>query len=582
MELKWDLNSFFLEGSSHLKLKERVEALSFRLNNLKQLIETLSDLKKAIFELQEINMHLNEMDGLATCLYAQDISNSEAYLLQQQVTELKAKYLTTSIQLDKWLAQLNSKTFQSYLEDKDLAPLSFSLLERKRLAKERLSIESEGLISELGVDGFYGWSQMWESLIANMTFSFRGENLSFSQIENKLADPSRENRRIAFQSMQTAFKQKGPLFAQTLNHLAGYRLTVYRKRQSVGLLKEPLQENRIDEQTLQTVWKAIILHQEKLKAYMQCKASLLKVSKLSWWDLEAPIGETKQKISYEKAGAFIIKHLSFFSPKMGDFVREVLSKRWIDAENRPNKYPGGFCVSFPLSRQSRILMTYSDTMTNVFTLAHELGHAYHNFALSNLPGMAQDVRMSVAETASTMAETIITYAAIETAPTKQERLFILDDYLSRSVAYLMNIYARFLFEMQFYDARKKGFVSAERLNQLMIEAQKEAYGEELETYHPYFWAMKMHFYLADISFYNFPYTFGYLFSLGIYQWGLKQKNFEEKYLALLRDTGQMKVENLAQKHLNVDLTQLHFWEVGLNAIDKKIDTYLELASSEYV
>jgi pepF/M3 family oligoendopeptidase len=570
---KWDLDCF-LKGRSP---QQALETLRLQLEELDKDIRAKVDIKKAILTLQDLSQHYHELSRLITCLNAQDVTDSKAHFLQDQVTGIGAQFANTAVLLDEWLTALNDQTFHSLLQEDEILPIAFGVSEKRRLAKEKLPAKEEAFINDFAVDGFHGWPQMWDAVIGNMTFSLDGKKLSFSQIENEMADPNRKKRQAAFQSIDGAFREKMPLFAQILNHLAGFRLAIYEKRGWNQVLKEPLEDNRMQAETLQAMWNAIERHREKLKAYMKCKAGLLGISQLDWCDLEAPLGEIKQKISFEDAAAFIIKHFNRFSPKMGAFAKDVLQSKWIDAEDRKNKYPGGFCVNFPVSQVSRIFMTYAETMTNLFTLAHELGHAYHNFVTRFLPGIAQDIRMNVAETASTMAEITVTRAAIQEAESKQDQLFILDDHLSRSVAYLMNIYARFLFETRFYEVRKKGFVAPEKLNTLMEEAQKEAYGNALSAYHPLFWAAKMHFQLSETAFYNFPYTFGYLFSLGIHKLGSKQEDFESSYLALLEDTGQMRVETLAEKHFKVDLTKPDFWEMGLEAIDSDIDTFLELA-----
>ncbi|WP_420421562.1 M3 family oligoendopeptidase [Simkania sp.] len=569
----WDLDCFSKESSP----KQVLETLQAQIEELDKVIEAKADIKKAILTLQNLSQHYHELSRLIVCLNAQDVTDSEAHFLQDQVTVLGAQFANTAALLDEWLKTLDDQTFHALLEEDEISPIAFGVSEKRRLAKEKLPAKEEAFINDFAVDGFHGWPQMWDAVIGNMTFPFEEKKLSFSQIENEMADPNREKRQAAFKSIDAAFREKQLLFAQTLNHLAGFRLAIYEKRGWDEVLKEPLEDNRMHAKTLHAMWSAIEKHREKLKAYMKCKADLLGLSQLEWYDLEAPIGEVKQKISFEDAAAFIIKHFNRFSPKMGAFAQDVLEDQWIDAEDRKNKYPGGFCVGFPVSKQSRIFMTYAETMTNLFTLAHELGHAYHNFVTCSLPGMAQDIRMNVAETASTMAEITVTRAAIQEAKSKQDKLFILDDHLSRSVAYLMNIYARFLFETRFYEARKKGFVAPEELNTLMEEAQKEAYGNALGSYHPLFWAAKMHFQLSETAFYNFPYTFGYLFSLGIHELGSKQEDFEGSYIALLEDTGQMTVESLAQKHLKVDLTKPDFWEMGLKTVDSDIDIFLELA-----
>lgn len=575
LKQKWNLDCFYNGGSDSPELKETFVKTHNFLKDLDRLIQKKADLKQALKITQDISSNLREMGSFICCLNAQDTSDTKAHLLQDQITSLNAQFDNHVVRIDEWLASVDGKTFKALLQDAELKPIAFSIEERRHLAQDKLSAKEESFINDLAVDGYHGWTQMWDAQIGNMTFPFKGENLSFGQIENHMADPSRENRQAAFQSIDTAFRKHQNLFAQMLNHLAGFRLAVYRKRGWASVLKEPMADNRMQEATLNAMWNAIHPYRDKLKAYLQCKADLLHLPQIHWCDLEAPLGEVTKKISYDEASAFIIKHFNQFSPQMGAFATEVLHGTWVDAENRPKKRPGGFCVGMPITQQSRIFMTYADTMTNVFTLAHELGHAFHNHITDPLPEMSQHIKMNVAETASTMAEMIVTRAAIKEASNAIERQLILDDHLSRAVAYLMNIYARFLFETRFYETRKKGFVSPETLNELMTETQKEAYGDSLGAYHPLFWAAKMHFYFAEVPFYNFPYTFGYLFSLGIHEMAHETGDFEKSYVSLLQDTGRMNVEDLAQKHLGVDLTEPTFWNRGLKTLSQDIDTFVK-------
>ncbi len=237
-----------------------------------------------------------------------------------------------------------------------------------------------------------------------------------------------------------------------------------------------------------------------------------------------------------KALALIVDQFKRFSPKLAAFSEEAFEKRWIEAEDRAGKRPGGFCTSFPIAGETRIFMTYGGTLNNVSTLAHELGHGYHQHVMTDMPALAQEYAMNVAETASTFAEMIVADAVVKSASTDEERIILLEDKIQRAIAFFMNIHARFIFETNFYEARSQGLVSVERLNELMVDAQKLAYKDALSSYHPHFWAAKLHFYATDVPFYNFPYTFGYMFSAGIYARAVQEgAAFEEKYISLLRE-----------------------------------------------
>ena len=264
---------------------------------------------------------------------------------------------------------------------------------------------------------------------------------------------------------------------------------------------------------------------------------------------------------------------------MAGLAERAFAERWIEVEDRAGKRPGGFCTDFPINRQTRIFMTYSGTMDNVSTLAHELGHAYHSSLVDGLAPFAQDYAMNVAETASTFAEAIVSDALLRKADGAAEKLALLNVRLESAVAFCMNIRARFLFETRFYEKRKEGMLEAEQIKQLMIEAQKEAYGDSLESWHPTFWASKLHFYITDVPFYNFPYSFGYLFSTGILAAAEKEgPSFNERYDALLKDTAVMTVEDLARKHLGVDLTKPDFWEAAVAKAVSDVELFAKYAA----
>jgi pepF/M3 family oligoendopeptidase len=327
------------------------------------------------------------------------------------------------------------------------------------------------------------------------------------------------------------------------------------------------------------MWRVIEKNKKPFLEYMKRKASLLGLEKLSWFDLEAPLqgssGPEANAISYDDAAKFIIEKFTAFSPKMGDFARRAFEQKWIEAEDRKGKRPGGFCTDIPLNKASRIFMTYSGTKESVLTLAHELGHAFHNHVIFEQPEMARHFPMNLAETASTFAEMIMSEAAFKQETDPQKRIILLDGKIQRSIVFLFNIHARFLFDVRFHEERKKGVLSGEELGKLMETAQKEAYCDALDVYHPFFWASKMHFSSTGVPFYNFPYTFGFLFSLGVYLRAHEDKNFEDRYIALLADTGKLGVEDLAKKHLDVDLGKEHFWEQTLDFLKRDVQQFLE-------
>lgn len=306
------------------------------------------------------------------------------------------------------------------------------------------------------------------------------------------------------------------------------------------------------------------------------------MEKLGWQDVDAPVafGEMEPpSFTYDEACDFIIENFATFGAEISAFAKHALENRWVEAEDRPNKRPGGYCTGLPEFEESRIFMTFTGSPSDASTLAHELGHAFHSHVMRDLPTLNRRYAMNVAETASTFAETIIGNATVAKAKTKEEKITLLNAKMGNAVAMFLNIHARFLFEDKLYEERSKGIVSEQRLNELMVNAQKEAYCDSLSSYHPHFWCSKLHFFIDDVPFYNFPYTFGFLFSLGIYAESLKNpEGFERKYIALLRDTGSMKVEDLAMKHLGVDLTKPGFWEAGIKLMESDAVEFIQLTN----
>jgi pepF/M3 family oligoendopeptidase len=587
--LTWDLDVFFKDGSNSEefrnfleKIKEEIISFNNEVDNWDsiQVLHEEAEFLELLKKLQTNSQMLTQAGAFVSCLQAQNTLDEKASELKGNVAELRAQLNTILTNFDDKLRRIEENQWKQLLQNPEIKELAFVLNERRELAKEKLPKEQEALVNSLSVDGYHGWGDMYDTLVSQVKIPFEenGEivELSVGQAHNKFSNPDRNVRATVFKNWEKAWDEKADMFATTLNHLAGFRLSLYKERGWDEVLKEPLSYNRMQKETLESMWQVISDYKKPLTDYLKRKAELLGIEKLSWYDLDAPIGKVNTQFSYQEGAEFIIQHFGKFGDQLASFTKKAFEDSWIEAEDRAGKRPGGFCTSFPVSGQSRIFMTYSGTPSNVSTLAHELGHAFHSYALKNVHPLKRGYAMNVAETASTFAEMIVADASVKNAKNDEERLPLLEDKVQRSVALLMNIHSRFLFETRFYEERKKGIVSKKRLNELMLEAQKEAYGDGLEEYHPLFWASKLHFFITGVPFYNFPYTFGYLFSLGIYAQAQKEgKGYEEKYMALLQDTGSMKVEDLAMKHLNVDLTKRDFWEEGVKLCVKDVEEFLE-------
>jgi oligoendopeptidase F len=589
LQQTWDLETFFPGGSESPQFITYIEQIEKDVNTLRDHIAQATpptsandteQLASIVDQVQSIAVRLREASAFVGCLTAQNMKDKKAVLLGGRMKTIFAAYSSALTLFDQVIMNIADDVWASILSNETFKAISFPLDERRTSAKEKLSPEQEALVNDLSIDGYHGWGELYNTTVGQMSIPFEenGETkeLSVGQASNKLSSPDRHVRETMFKNWEEAWANNADFCADALNHLSGFRLNLYKHRGWDSVHKEPLDYNRMSEKTLQVMWDTIDRNKDIFLSYFERKAKLLGLDSLSWYDVNAPIGKTTKEVSYDEAAEFIVEHFQKFSPKMADFTVSAFEKSWIEAEDRPGKRPGGFCTSFPDSKETRIFMTYAGTASNVSTLAHELGHAYHQHVMNDMEPLAQRYAMNVAETASTFAELIVADAAVKTAADAEERLVLLEDKIQRSVAFFMNIHSRFIFETNFYNERSKGLVSVDRLKELMVDAQKSAYKDSLSEYHPHFWASKLHFYITGVPFYNFPYTFGYLFSAGIYAKAIEEgSSFEEKYIALLQDTGSMPVEELASKHLGVDLTQPEFWQ---GAIDLAVADVKEFMS----
>ncbi|MBB6632800.1 M3 family oligoendopeptidase [Cohnella thailandensis] len=586
--LTWDLEVLFPGGS------ESKAFAAFMEESDKLVQELLQELKRSVGaadeeqlagwtgRLQEANLRIRQADSFTACLTSQNTDDKRAAAWTEKVQTLSSRYSQASNLFDVKLSELPDDRWEKWVTAEERKEISFLLNERREAVREKLPPELEGLASELAINGYHGWGDHYSLIVSRIGIPWEengeAKKLSVGQASNKLSHPSQEVRDRMAARWEEAWTEQEDLAADVLNRLSGFRLKLYGKRGWDSVLQEPLRINRMSRETLESMWAAVEGSIEPLQKYLSVKAGLLGKEKLGWHDVGAPVGKQGESIAYGEAAKLIYEAFSQFSPSMAGLAERAFAERWIEVEDRAGKRPGGFCTDFPINRQTRIFMTYSGTMDNVSTLAHELGHAYHSSLVDGLAPFAQDYAMNVAETASTFAEAIVSDALLRKADGAAEKLALLNVRLESAVAFCMNIRARFLFETRFYEKRKEGMLEAEQIKQLMIEAQKEAYGDSLESWHPTFWASKLHFYITDVPFYNFPYSFGYLFSTGILAAAEKEgPSFNERYDALLKDTAVMTVEDLARKHLGVDLTKPDFWEAAVAKAVSDVELFAKYA-----
>ncbi len=530
----------------------------------------------------------NELASFIGCHAAADADNKLFQQYEARLSTLSPLQAQIATNLEFAVKQASETDLAAMVAaEAYLKEIEFFLSEAKRNAALRLPKEQELLAADLAVDGFQAWGRLYDRISGALRISImeKGEVVqkSVGQVQFDMAErPVRENN---FHAADKAWSTITDTCADAINHIAGTRLTKYKRLGLKDHLDAPLRANRLQRKTLESMWSAISSRKQMMVDYLNAKAKLLGIEKLAWYDQAAPLpagnlGESK--LSWDEACRITIETFHGFSPDFGQFAERALSERWIEAENRAGKRQGGFCTDLPIKRQSRIFMTFTHSPDSMSTLAHELGHAYHSHVLRGRPAFLRDYPMNLAETASTFAEAVLGEERLARAKSKEEKLAILDGMLGDAVAFLMNIHARFLFEDAFHEKRASGELTADDLCNLMVAAQKEAYANSFsdDGYHPRFWASKLHFYITEIPFYNFPYTFGYLLSLGVYAMAPAMgKDFPEQYKKLLIATGCQETEPAVKSTLGQDLTTRDFWNKSLDIVEQRVQRFKELAES---
>lgn len=593
--INWNTDRIFKDGITGTAIHQRLAEITSAIPTFNAAVNAwqlaadapaFSNFNALLDQYENIQNGISTIMTFAEMISSAESKNQEAGPVLSQAQNLATQFQSGTNQLQKKLVAATDSDFKQLQQA--FPVIAFNLQELREQGKRLLDDATEDLINRLAIDGFNGWSQHYTTLSADLKFPVTlndGQSLTLSagQAQNRFeSDLDPKNREIVFNQWEQTWSNHAANFADTLNHLAGFRLTDYQAHHEDNYLAVPLRLNRMHRETLDAMWASVSANKKPFTTYMAQKARLQGKTEMAWHDQWAPVvvGDfTPTTYTFDQAAEFIISNFRRFSPKMADFAQHAFDNGWIEAEDRPGKRPGGYMTSVPDIKEARIFMTFDGSASGVSTLAHELGHAFHSSLLNDLPSFRRDYAMNVAETASTFAELIVADATVKAAKTPEEKLNLLDAKMSNPMAMLLNIHARYLFERSFYDARQKGPQTVNQLKQLMTQAQETAYAGSLSTFDPMFWADKLHFFIDDVPFYNFPYTFGYLLSSGIYAKAQTQANFEDQYIALLTDTANMSAEDLVQKHLGADLSKPDFWQQGIDLAAEDAKQFLTLSEA---
>ena len=531
----------------------------------------------------ELSKQLGNVRTYITTALSIDAKDANAGSIMPTLQQIGAELSQALTPMEVFLNRVRPEFVTILITDPVLAEMAFLLTHGRKLRDQLLSVAEENLITGLAVSGLHSWGNLYTTLAGTLKCSIHGESMGLAKAANLQGAPQRATRMAAWQATRNAWLGHQETAAAIVNAINGWRLEETQKRATIRelhYLDKSCHQSRIERTTLnalmQTTYQQRSIGQRALKAM----AKVLDIPQMAPWDLNAPapsLGEP-ETISFDAAITLIADAFRQLTPEMGDFAVMMAEKGWIDGKPTPNRATGAYCTRFAAPREPRIFMSYAGTMTNVITLAHELGHAWHNWVMRDLPLMKTYYSMTLAETASIFAETLVRDALLQRAETPAQKLEILWQDAQSAAVFLLNIPARFEFEKQLVEARKQGVAIAPKLKTMMTNSWQLWYEDSLSEYDDMFWATKLHFSISQLGFYNYPYLFGYLFSLGIYaQQPSYGQDFNALYTQILRDTGSMTAEELVAHHLQQDISQPQFWEASLKIVEQSVASFERLA-----
>ncbi|WP_346915009.1 M3 family oligoendopeptidase [Clostridium sp.] len=586
MELNWSLKEIYSsfecnEFKEDLnKLDELIENFITTTNNI---IDSTDSPDKLLENFISMNIGLKtlarKLGGMVHLTLSVDTKNSTALKYDDILSSKISNLAESEAKITKWIGNLKDldKIIQG---SKLLKEHSFFLKEKAENAKYILSDKEEAIIAKMKNTGSDAWCKLKNVLTSSLMVDIEldGENkqLPLSMIRNMAYEADSTIRKKAYEAEIKSYEKIHDGMAAAINGIKGEVITLCSVRGFSSPLDKTLFNSRMDKKILDAMLDAMKESMPVFRKYLKRKGELLgHKNGLPFYDLFAPMGNVDMTYTYEDGCKCVVDNFRTFSDDLADFAKNAMERSWIDVLPKEGKVGGAFCSRLPHVGESRILLNYGNTFSDVVTLSHELGHGYHGYCLNNESILNAHYPMPIAETASNFCETIVKKAAIKTA-TKEETFSILESEISDCTQVIVDIYSRFLFESELFKRRKESSLSVKDLNEIMINAQREAYGDGLDPnyLHPYMWACKTHYYYADNNFYNFPYAFGQLFAKGLYAEYLKRGNsFPEQYKTLLSVTGKNSLSDVA-KIMNIDITSIDFWRTSLRMIEEDINLFL--------
>lgn len=529
-----------------------------------------------------LNSQISTMMTYANCQLSTNSQHPKAKELYSKTAQA-GNDLTTAIQpLEVFLKLVPQAFIDEYLQDKRVLETRFQIEHERKLSSYLLPTSEEILANNLSQHGLRAWGDLYSAISGRLKVTIDGEAFGLAQANSFLRGGNRELRAKAWRAINESWGQHEESTSAILNAINGWRLDMNKSRshtENLHYLDVSCHTSRISRETLDALMETTFKKREVGHLALKLMAKAAGVEKLHPYDLlaPAPVKSNESAIAFNEGIDLIAEAFSEFDPEMGSFAKMMAEKRWIDSSPSENRSSGAYCTGFALAREPRVFITYTGSMGDVITLAHELGHAYHNWVMRDLPWVETSYSMTLAETASIFAETLVKEALLKRCKTHEDKLKIHWQNAESAAAMLLNIPARFEFEKNLVEARKERPQTPHEMKLMMSGAWEKWYGDSLQEYDSMFWSSKLHFSISSLGFYNYPYLFGYLFSLGIYKQKDKLKSsFKQMYIDLLRDTGTMTAEDLIKKHLNEDISSSNFWQQSLVIVEKQVQEFKSL------
>lgn len=575
MSTEWSLKEIYpsFESEEFKRDFERFSDFREVFNGL-TLEDNLESIKAAIAALEEFSVLSSRLGNYINLTLTANTTDETANKYRTLFGNAYAALNSAYTKVYKFIGSVET----DITSDENLKDYEFYFAEAKQQYKHLLSDELEDVIAKFSISGGDGWEQLFEAMTSGVEGEFKGEKVTLSEIRNMAYDADAAVRKEAYETELKMYDTIKEPIAFALNNIKQQVLTETSLRGFESPLAQTLEASRMSRKTLDALLEAIREYLPQFRAYLKHKAALLgHENGLPFYDLFAPIGESSRRFTIEESKEFLLENFKGFSEDLAQMTKEAYENNYIDFLPRKGKVGGAFCSNLPFIKQSRILTNFSGSLSDVVTIAHELGHAYHGLHIENHRVLNQEYSMPVAETASTFNENIVMNTVIRQA-SDAEKVALLESQLQDTTQIIVDIYSRYLFEASVFENREKSFMFSKDLEKLMLDAQKEAYGDGLDpdAMHPYMWACKPHYYSSGLSFYNFPYAFGGLFSKGLYAIYQEQpEGFVEKYQELLRATTVTSAEDTA-KVLGVDVEDSAFWKKALAQVADNIEQFIAL------